>query len=184
MFDDLFDDSPDSDGPDVAAAPADARDNGRLGATHSQGARRNIKLAAAHSRVAISTKKSYQFADAAKPTFSKHVVSNCFSNQTTETTKVLMVNGTATQMLAKRTGKRSGDAQRCYDYGDLAGIDGQAVGLAHFFGYEPSRVHGIISTNIFDDASMWMKDPCTAAERLALPHLCPGTKIAGKLWKR
>ena len=69
-------------------------------------------------------------------------------------------------------------------FGLPSAVAGQADGLANFVAAtEETDVLHILSSATMDDASMWVKDPAPAKDRLSGART-EGSKINDKLWKR
>ena len=199
MFDDLLDDvAVDEDAlaidqdPAPAAAPAAAAAAAaprprRGGVTHhSELSKTRIKLSWARRQRAQSAAVASRLSSGNFDTFSEHVSAVTFGKKSPECRKVLMLaNGGHCSQLVARQGNRSDDHRTSKLYGCVSAATGQASGLAKFLSDDhASKVLSTVSSSTFDDASMWMKDPCTKAERLSNAR-CEGLKVAdGKLWRR
>ena len=196
MFDAMLDDEPAADPAPAAAAAAAAaaawpepqqvqlQQRGGV-AQHSELSKCRIKLAWARRRSRQQNSTTNRLARGNFATFSEHVASVSFGRKSPENSKVIML---ATGMLSSQldhTGNRSKDQRDARLYGCLAAAVGQASGLEKFLSPDaPGDLVSSISVSTFDDASMWMKDPCSKAERES-GERCEGRKVAGgQLWRR
>ena len=91
---------------------------------------------------------------------------------------------------AKRFKKteRSDDYKKCCSYGVLSAVHAQAQGIASFIAdddddEEEGPMQHVLSISCIDDASMWVADPATPAEKAASVKT-EGMRIEGKLWRR
>ena len=104
----------------------------------------------------------------------------CLGGGSPDDHKLLEIGG---DIIDKEKGNRSSDYSATIAHGDVSAVMAQAKGFAAFVGDRPEQVSSIVSVSAIDDASMWVKDPATPAERDS-GQRNEGTKIEGKIWRR
>ena len=88
--------------------------------------------------------------------------------------------------------ERSDDYKKCCSYGVLSAVHAQAQGIASFNADDDDDddddddegpVQHVLIISCIDDASMWVADPATPAEKAASVKT-EGMRIEGKFWRR
>ena len=190
MFEFLLDEPAADPAPAAAAAAAPAaaarrRQRGGV-AAHSNHTKTKLKLAKARRNSARHESTVLRLANINVSSFSNHVASVSFGRKTPESRNVLMfANGDHVADLTSKHGNRCNDYRVARLYGSVSAAYAQAAAIDSFLHPDLNgKLLSSISIGSFDDASMWMKDPCTAAEREDGTR-CEGLKLKdGTLWKR
>jgi hypothetical protein len=188
--DELLDD--DDVGPPLLLAPPlrpdlrpAAPDHHRRGEAQRPIAKLKFKLASVTRLAAQWKTRAVHAAETGMLAFSRHVSQVCFGRCSPDDHKVLqMASGESLDVPLSHQGRRSDDYKSCLDFGLASAVRAQAEGLATLIADTSTRkVDHIISVCTADDASMWVKDPATKADRKS-GRRCEGSKVDGKLWKR
>ena len=181
------DDAADDAAAAAAAAPAAARQDHHAGPiAHSAAAKLRMKaarqkrLANHHQSVANALVNRHI------DTFSEHIAAVSFGKKSPETRKLLSLGTVGSIALTtSKSGNRSNDYRIAKQYGCVSAARAQARGLNKYLAYE---FHGTLRSSVsigsFDDAAMWLKDPCSKADRDAGIRF-EGMKLKdGSLWRR
>ena len=193
MFEALLDDDSDPDlaaaaeirgpGPPAAAAPRQRHHGGV--AAHSDATKLRMK-AARQRRLADHHKaKTEALVSNNIESFSEHVASTAFGRKAPECRKLLSIGNFGTVALqTSKSGTRSNDFRICKFYGCVSAAFAQAESIHKFLqsDYHGGTLLSSVSIGSFDDAQMWMKDPCSKADRESGLR-CEGVKLSdGPLW--
>ncbi len=195
MFEALLDDDSDpglaaaaeapGPGPPAAAAPRQRHHGGV--AAHSDATKLRMK-AARQRRLADHHKaKTEALVSNNIESFSEHVASTAFGRKAPECRKLLSIGNFGTVALqTSKSGTRSNDFRICKFYGCVSAAFAQAESIHKFLqsDYHGGTLLSSVSIGSFDDAQMWMKDPCSKADRESGLRR-EGMKLSdGSLWRR
>ena len=170
--------------PALLVAAVAPRCNGRDGQAHVPVARLRMGMGMIRKQKERLRLQQQKVHNILRPVFATHVAMVAFGTQTAETSKVVSFGESAAMIPMTKRRNRSGDYLKCLSYGLCGAVNAQATGIARFINdIENSTVLNTVSSVTFDDASMWVKDLVSKADRENGSRI-EGLRYNNKLWKR
>ena len=148
----------------AGAAVVAPRLHNRLNERHSNESKLKMSLGAAKAKIRSLEDREKAYDASTNISFSQHVASTCFGNRSPDTQKIIMLrSGDIANVPLVRSANRSATHQSHREYAIASAVYGQAAGIANMIKDNPNI--DLVSSSCMDDASMWVKDPASKADR-------------------